>query len=198
MAPRKDRRARSRKRRRSGARHHVAAPERIEPASPAPEGRWHSAVQEARATPGRAPRGAATRPERPRPPWHPLPLAEILIVAGTVAFVIGIRRGTATAAGRTPLLVGIAAVGIGTLEFSLREHRSGFRSHATLLAVLPVVVFHTIAVLVISAFIHVGSTINLTIVAVDVVLFAILFRLLRMGYVRARHDRSVRPPRRAG
>ena len=196
MAQRKDRRARSRKRR--GGRRRGPA-EGGAPAEPAEGGSWQAAVAEAKAAPPRRSRGAPAKPERPHPPWHPLPLAEILIVAGTVAFVIGVRRGTATAHGRTPLLVGVAAVAIGTIEFSLREHRSGFRSHTVLLAVLPVVVFHTVAVLIISAFTHVGSTINLTIVALDVVLFAILFRLLRLGYVRARHEQLTgRPRRRAG
>lgn len=192
MAQRKERRARSRKRRSAQRRPapEPAAAQSTETASQSGDA-WRQAVREARATPQRS-RFTPAAPERPRPPWHPLPLAEILIVAGTVGFVIGVRRGTATAAGRTPLLVGIAAVAMGTLEFTLREHRSGFRSHAVLLAILPVVVFHTVSVLVLSAFMHVGSSVNLTIVALDVVLFAILFRVLRSGFVAARHQQRTR------
>jgi hypothetical protein len=198
VAQRKDRRARSRKRRAQGSRGPAGGAPRAG-ASEGDGGAFRDAVREAKATPARRARSAPAKPERPRPPWHPLPLAEILIVAGTVAFFIGVRRGTAVAAGRTPLLVGVAAVSMGTLEFTLREHRSGFRSHTTLLAVLPVVAFHTVAVLVISAFTHVGQTINLTIVAVDVVIFGLLFRLLRAGYLEARYAQtSGRGPRRAG
>jgi hypothetical protein len=205
VAQRKDRRARSRKRRAQGSRGPAGGPPRTGAsegdggASEGDGGAFREAVREAKATPSRRARSAPAKPERPRPAWHPLPLAEILIVAGTVAFFIGVRRGTAVAAGRTPLLVGVAAVSMGTLEFTLREHRSGFRSHTTLLAVLPVVAFHTVAVLVISAFTHVGQTINLTIVAVDVVIFGLLFRLLRAGYLEARYAQtSGRGPRRAG
>jgi hypothetical protein len=197
VAQRKDRRARSRKRRAQANRGPAGGAPAAAP-SEGDGGAFREAVREAKATPARRARTAPLKPERPRPPWHPLPLAEILIVAGTVAFFIGVRRGTAVAAGRTPLLVGVAAVSMGTLEFSLREHRSGFRSHTTLLAVLPVVAFHTIAVLIISAFTHVGQTINLAIVAVDVVIFGLLFRLLRAGYLQARYEQTSGRPRRAG
>ena len=201
MAQRKDRRARSRKRRADGGRAGAqvgSATGLAEPAQPkADEGTFHQAVKQAKRTPRQA-RSGPVKPERPRPPWHPLPLAEILILAGSVAFFIGMHRGMTTHAARTPLLVGIAAVSAGTLEFTLREHRSGFRSHTILLAVLPLVVVDTVAVLVIAAFTTVGSTAKLVILGIDVVLFLLLFRLLRGEFVQARYEQTTRrqPPRR--
>jgi hypothetical protein len=197
VAQRKDRRARSRKRRAQANRGPAGGPPAARP-SEGDGGAFHEAVREAKATPARRARSAPAKPERPRPAWHPLPLAEILIVAGTVAFFIGVRRGTAVAAGRTPLLVGVAAVSMGTLEFSLREHRSGFRSHTIMLAVLPLVVFDTLAVLVIAAFTTVGSTAKLVILGIDVLLFALLFRALRGEFLQARYQQtSGRPSRRS-
>jgi hypothetical protein len=88
---------------------------------------------------------AATAPERPaaapsrrrpgeppRPPWHPFPLAELCIfvalVLGVAGFFTGGQRGLI-------LLVGAMVLGsAATLEFTLREHLSGFRSHSVLLA----------------------------------------------------------------
>jgi uncharacterized membrane protein YgdD (TMEM256/DUF423 family) len=127
--------------------------------------------------------------ERPRPPWHPLPLAELLILAGAVALVLAFQRGIEHNA--STLLLGIAAVAIGTLEVTLREHRSGFRSHTTLLAALPVLVFHTVTLLIVSIF---TSTryVNLGLFAVDLILFITLFRLMRTTFLTARTRASGR------
>jgi hypothetical protein len=149
---------------------------------------FREGVQEARRRPGQPP-PQARRPERPRPPWHPLPLAEILILAGAIGCVVGLNRGPNTG-GRTPLLLGVAAVCIGTIEFSLREHRSGFRSHTILLALLPVVVFHTLAVVLVSAVTPVTRTVTFVLVVADVAVFAVAVRLLRTRWREARHERA--------
>ena len=196
MAQRKDRRARSRKRR-ANSRGAQAAGSATAVAEPR-EDAFHQAVKQAKQAPARQARSGPPKPERPRPPWHPLPLAEILILAGTVAFFVGVHRGLTTPAARTPLLLGIAAVGGGTLEFSLREHRSGFRSHTIMLAVLPLVVFDTLAVLVIAAFTTVGSTAKLVILGIDVLLFALLFRALRGEFLQARYQQTSGRPSRRG
>jgi len=73
---------------------------------------------------------------------------------------------------------------------TLREHLSGFRSHTLLLALLPAVVVHTVAVLVVGRFTHVGRTINLVLIAADVAIVVTLFRLLRARYGRARLRRG--------
>ena len=145
-------------------------------------------VQKARGRP-RVAQPAAAKPERPRPPWHPLPLAEILILAGAVALIVGLGRGPNTG-GKTPLLLGVVAVGIGTIEFSVREHRSGFRSHTILLALLPVVVFHTLVVLVVEAFTPVTKAITFATLVADVAVFGIAVRLLRTQLRDARHARA--------
>jgi hypothetical protein len=144
---------------------------------------WRHAVEGVRAEP--ASRSKPSGRERPRPPWHPLPLSEILIVAGTLGFLFGLQRGPAN--GKAAILLGIAAAAVGTIEFTLREHLGGFRSHTVLLSVLPAVVFHTVVVLVVTAVGHVSPGLNLAIVAVDIAIFAVLFRILRERFARARH-----------
>jgi hypothetical protein len=67
---------------------------------------------------------------RPNPPWHPVPVSEIAMLAGAVALVVGLFRGPDPAA----LAVGIAAMALGVVELSLREHRAGYRQHTLLLA----------------------------------------------------------------
>lgn len=191
MAQGKERRARSRKRRSARGRGRLTAPptpqERPDADADAGAQAWRAGVQDAR----RRPRDArsAVEPVRPRPPWHPLPLAEILILAGAVALVVGLGRGPSTG-GRTPLLLGVAAVGIGTIEFSLREHRSGFRSHTILLALLPVVVFHTLVVLAVSVVTPVTRVITFATLVADVAVFVFAVRLLRLRLREARHERA--------
>ncbi len=190
MAQGRQRRARPRKRRGARGRDRPAAPhpagDAADTAAQATTGAqaWREGVEGARRRPRQA---AAAKPERPRPPWHPLPLAEILILAGAIALVVGLGRGPNTG-GRTPLLLGVAAVGIGTIEFSVREHRSGFRSHTILLALLPVVVFHTLVVLVVSPFTPITRAITYATLVADVAVFAIAVRLLRVQLREARHE----------
>ncbi len=136
----------------------------------------------AQGSPSRKP-SQASSDGRPQAPWHPLPLSEMLILAGAAGFLIGLVRGP-TASGL--IAASVAAVALGTLEVTLREHLSGFRSHTVLLALLPAVVVHTVAVLVAGRFTHVGRTLNLVLIAVDVAIVVTLFRLLRARYGRAR------------
>lgn len=122
--------------------------------------------------------------ERPKPPWHPLPLSELLILVGAIGVVVGFARGISH--GTAPLLAGIAAIAIGTLEVTLREHRSGYRSHMIMLAALPIVVFHSVLLLVLSAFIRVPALANVGLLAVDLALFLVIFKLLRTSFLTAR------------
>lgn len=92
----------------------------------------------AASSPAAAPERPAAAPRRrrpgeaPRPPWHPFPLAELCIllalVLGVVGFVTWGPRGQVMVAGA--LVLATAA----TLEFTLREHLAGYRSHSALLA----------------------------------------------------------------
>jgi hypothetical protein len=125
--------------------------------------------------------------ERPPAPWHPLPLSEILILAGAVAFVLAVSRlKDGPTSGGPLLLAGIAAVALGTVEVTWREHASGFRSHTLLLALLPVIVLHSVVVLGYSFLAHPSQVLNLGMFAVDVILFVVLFRALRTRFLDAR------------
>jgi hypothetical protein len=85
------------------------------------------------APPPRAPRRRARLDELPRPPWHPVPLSELCILAGLVALAAGWFGGDGGRR-RTLLALGIVLVALGSLEVALREHLAGFRSHSSLLA----------------------------------------------------------------
>jgi putative exporter of polyketide antibiotics len=85
----------------------------------------------------RAPAPAPRRPraERPRAPWHPFPLVELSVLIGLVLLVWGLIRHDDDS-GRVLLVCGMALASLGGLETALREHFSGFASHALLLAAL--------------------------------------------------------------
>lgn len=161
-----------------------------DPKAEATGGRQARSQRRASSTQAASRRGGGQTPvsrrygERPRPPWHPLPLAELLILVGAIGVVIGFRRGISH--GGAPLLAGIAAVALGTLEVTLREHRGGFRSHTVMLAALPVVVFHSVVALVVSAFTRVPAIATVGLLGLDLVLFLLMFRLLRSNFLTAR------------
>jgi hypothetical protein len=201
-------RARSRKRRPRGGR---GAQADVAPPAPADSGRQAQVEAPAKAN-GRAPEGAAraaakapragrgrsspTSPtfgEHPRAPWHPLPLSELLILVGAVGTVIGMKRlGEGRSNGGQSLLVGLAVVAIGTIEVTLREHRSGYRSHTVLLTLLPVLVFDSLVVLGVSLFVTPPRLMTVGLLAVDVALFVLLFRAWRALFLEARHARVLR------
>ena len=125
---------------------------------------------------------------RPQAPWHPLPLSELLILVGAIGAVIGLERGISH--GAAPLLAGIAAVLIGTVEVTLREHLSGYRSHTVMLALLPVVVFHVGVILIVAALTRVPKELNVVLLLPDAALGTLLYKLLRARYLDARRERK--------
>jgi len=125
--------------------------------------------------------------ERPQAPWHPLPLSELLILVGAIGTIVGIRRGISH--GGPVLIAGLAAVVIGTVEVSLREHLSGYRSHTIMLALLPVIALHSIVVLGLAAVTTVPPIVNVAMLAVDGAIFAFLYKLLRARFLDARRER---------
>jgi hypothetical protein len=129
--------------------------------------------------------------ERPQAPWHPVPVSELLILIGAIATAIGASKlNHHDTAGAATLVAGIAAVLVGTLEFSLREHRSGYRSHTILLALLPTVVLYTGSLLVLSAFVTpVPVAAKIAPLALALPLFALLYKLLRARFADARRER---------
>jgi hypothetical protein len=131
--------------------------------------------------------------ERPEPPWHPLPLSELLILVGALATVIGLTRlghGDGISDGGPALFAGIAAVLIGTVEVTLREHLSGYRSHTLILTLLPLLVFHSAVILIVASFTPVPKLLNVLLLLVDAALGTVLFKVLRARYVDARRERT--------
>jgi hypothetical protein len=126
--------------------------------------------------------------ERPPPPWHPLPLSELLILVGVIGAVIAYLRGYE----RNAALLGasIGAVVIGTVEVSLREHLSGFRPHTGMLSVIPAIAFHSAVVGVWLAVGHPPNWLNYALLAIDLALVAVCFKLLRARYADARRART--------
>jgi hypothetical protein len=185
-------RARSRKRRPAGARRAPANTAR-KPDSPAKASdgagvpRGAGARSRSRPTSPTAP----TYGERPRAPWHPLPLSELLILVGAIGAAIGFSRASrhGLSSGGPALFAGVGAVAIGTIEVTLREHRTGYRSHAVMLALLLVLVFHSAVVLGLSSITTVPQLLNVGLLAVDLALFAFLFKLLRARFLDARRER---------
>src|SRR5437899_5487427 len=100
------------------------------PSGSQPAGRVESAPREQprsarqpRSQPRRRVPTQVTYGERPPAPWHPLPLSELLILAGGVAFVLAVSRlRNGPSSGGPLLLAGILAVALGTIEVTWREH----------------------------------------------------------------------------
>jgi hypothetical protein len=76
--------------------------------------------------------------ERPKAPWHPFPLVELCVLAGIVLLVLGLLSYESDR-GKAMLVSGMLLGSLGGLDTALREHFSGFRSHAMIIAALPAV-----------------------------------------------------------
>jgi hypothetical protein len=142
------------------------------------------AAQAATSAPA-APRRPAPRrppgPERPKALWHPVPVTEVAILAGTLALLVGFSRGSG---GVVPMAVGFGVLVLAVGELSVREHFSGFRSHALLLALLPVVVLEGL----LYAFVGVSGPLLL---GIAVPVFVSLAFIFRARYREARMDRPL-------
>ena len=68
-----------------------------------------------------------------------MPLVELSVLTGLVLLAWGLLRIDEDG-GRILLVCGMALASLGGLDTALREHFSGYRSHAVLLAALPAVV----------------------------------------------------------
>jgi hypothetical protein len=86
--------------------------------------------------PPRAPRGIERIEQRPKAPWHPVPLVEISVLIGIVCIAVGFFSRDSTM-GRTVLALGFVLGALGGLDTSAREHWAGYRSHTTVLAAAP-------------------------------------------------------------
>jgi hypothetical protein len=81
---------------------------------------------------------SVTEPERPKAPWHPVPLVELCVLAGIVLLVLGLLSYD-TDRGKAMLVGGMLLGSLGGLDTALREHFTGYRSHAIVLAGLPAI-----------------------------------------------------------
>ena len=111
--------------------------------------------------------------ERPPAPWGSFPLAELTILAGIVALVVGVFGGGPTAIG-----IGVVLAGLGGMEVAIREHMAGFRSHTTLLA-------GAVFILVVALLFYVVGQVLAVALAVGAVAFLAAFLLLRRAFQRA-------------
>lgn len=139
----------------------------------------------------RPPMSAKAYGERPPGPFGGFPVSELAILIGLVGVAVGFFGSNPQA-----LVAGIVVCVLGVMEVTAREHFSGYRSHASLLAAVPAVALGIGLVAIIG---H-GSVrrglegTNRTVLVVIVPVFGILFWLLRKRFWAARQARMVRPP----
>ena len=122
------------------------------------------------------PKGSRRAPradERPPAPWGSFPLAELSVLAGIVALVVGVVSKSPTAIG-----IGVVLAALGGLEVSAREHFAGYRSHTTLLA-------GTVFVLVTGALFYLAGLILAICLAAGAITFLASFYFLRRAFQRA-------------
>ncbi len=127
--------------------------------------------------------------ERPQAPWHPLPLSELLIFVGAIGAVAAFLKGPAS--NGALLGASIGAVAIGTVEVTLREHLSGFRSHTIMLSTLPAIAFHSAVVLAVLAVANrAPGWLSVALLPIDAAVVVVCFKLLRARYADARRERT--------
>ncbi len=107
-----------------------------------------------------------------------------MILVGAIGTIVGFASGAPAT-----LFAGLGAVLIGTLEFTIREHRAGYRSHAALLAAVPTALLHGGIALALFSLGASGPVLVLAPLAVDVPVFWLLYRLLRARFEDARRER---------
>jgi hypothetical protein len=85
-----------------------------------------------------ADRFIAAGEERPKAPWHPVPLVELCVLAGIVLIVVGFIDFE-DRDGRILLALGLVLASLAGLDTAVRDHFAGFRSHSMLLGGVPAV-----------------------------------------------------------
>jgi hypothetical protein len=116
--------------------------------------------------------------ERPKAPWHPVPLVELAVLAGIVLLVLGFIQWD-TDRGRAMLIAGMLLGSLGGLDTALREHFAGFRPHSTVLAGIPAVA--------VAAALYFAGAIWPLVVGGAVAVFAAAAYLLMRSYARRAH-----------
>lgn len=110
-------------------------------------------------------------------------MSELLIFAGGVAVLVG-WFGNAKPA----LLVGLAVVALGVIEFTAREHFSGYRSHTVLLAGIPAVVAEFVIVLTVGP-----PAVRVLLLVPVAAVFGACAWFLRRRFLVARQARLAKP-----
>ena len=122
--------------------------------------------------------------ERPEGPFGGVPVSEIAIFVGAIAAVYGLLASIPAA-----LAVGLVACTLGVVEFSAREHFTGYRSHSTMLAAIPAIGAGIAMIALLGGSLRRGA---LLLVVIPV--FAVCFWLLRKRFRVARQARIAKPP----
>ena len=125
-----------------------------------------------------APRRRGGRPaieDRPKPPWHPVPLVELCVLVGIILLVLG-ALDLRSDRGKLLLVLGMALGSLGGLDTALREHMAGYRSHTTVIASLPAVTA--------AALLYFARVPWPVVVAAAVVVFAGVFWWMRRVFMR--------------
>ncbi|MGI8413662.1 MAG: hypothetical protein ACR2LV_09325 [Solirubrobacteraceae bacterium] len=180
MAAQKSRRRSRKRRKRATASRAAPSPRRERQAELQGQGQPDRSHQRARPTVGTL----GTCGERPPGPFGSLPVSELAMLAGGVAFVVGLIRS-----GGPALIVGVIVCALGVLELTAREHFSGYRSHAILLAAIPAVGIEAGLVAAVGE-----PRVRALLLLVVVPVFAVGFWLLRKRFQIARQARIIRLP----
>jgi hypothetical protein len=129
--------------------------------------------------------------ERPPSLFGGVPVAEVAILVGAIAAAIGFFGHDPPA-----LIVGLVVCTLGVVEVTAREHFSGYRSHAGLLAAIPAVGLGIALVAIIGhgSIQHGLEGPSRSSLLAVVPIFGVLFWWLRKRFRAARQARIVRPP----
>jgi hypothetical protein len=122
--------------------------------------------------------------ERPESPFGGLPISEILILVGAIGAVYGLVSSIGLV-----LAVGLVVCTLGVVEFSAREHFTGYRSHTTMLSAVPAIGVGIAMIALLG-----GSLRRGTLLLVVVPVFIVCFWLLRKRFRAARQARIAKPP----
>jgi ABC-type proline/glycine betaine transport system permease subunit len=125
--------------------------------------------------------------ERPESLFGGVPVSEIAIFIGALGAAVGFFGHNDAA-----LIVGLTVCALGVCEFTAREHFSGYRSHATLLAGMPAVAILIVAVAVFGA--PAQRTTRILLLVAIIPVFGGFYWALRKRFRTARQARIVRPP----
>lgn len=110
------------------------------------------------------------KPERPKAPWHPVPIVELCVLVGLILIIVGFFSDEPRM-----LLAGLVLASLGGLDTALREHFNGFKSHTTLIAGFSAVL--------VAAALYFGRVPWVGLVAGAVLVFAAIFWWARRAFM---------------